>query len=270
MVYGFDSECKRTIIAASPMFYRNGDPHPTRLLDFHDIFYMVDGYWRVRLEDEEIEIKTGDIVTLPAAYRHYGEWQCRAKTRTIFIHFSYEKKDRVIQEYDKTSMLSVQSLSHDNGALYPLFQEIVKVFSTNISHKEMRCRAILNLLLAELSDIYMQRNIKRDQRILECIDLIVHHPDIFYSIEELAQKMHISPKSFTSRFRSETGQSVHKYQMNRKLDQIAMLLRTESYTSLKNLALNYGFYDEFHLSASFKKKFGVSPAGYSKNVLPIS
>jgi AraC-like DNA-binding protein len=116
----------------------------------------------------------------------------------------------------------------------------------------------------------MQRNIKRDQRILECIDLIVHHPDTFYSIEELAKKMHISPKSFTSRFRSETGQSVHKYQMNRKLDQIAMLLRTESYTSLKNLALNYGFYDEFHLSASFKKKFGVSPAGYSKNHTSVS
>ncbi|GHU67697.1 hypothetical protein FACS189447_10070 [Spirochaetia bacterium] len=266
MIYGFDSECKRTIIDTNPMFYRNGEPHPTRLPDFHDIFYMVDGYWRVRLENEEIEIKAGDIVTLPAAYRHYGDWLCRAKTRTIFIHFSKEKKDQMIQRQSQDAMLSVQSLTRDNGAIYPLFQEIVKIFWSNASHKKMRCRAILNLLLAALSDICKGQYIRRDHPILELIDFIVNHPDKFYSIEELAQKMCISPKSLTCRFRSETGQSVHKYQMNRKLDQIAMLLSTESYTSLKNLAMNYGFYDEFHLSASFKKKFGVSPAGYSKNL----
>ncbi|MDR1446504.1 MAG: AraC family transcriptional regulator [Treponema sp.] len=35
---------------------------------------------------------------------------------------------------------------------------------------------------------------------------------------------------------------------------------------LKNLAFNFGFCDEFHLSSSFKKKFGVSPGRFGKNI----
>jgi AraC-like DNA-binding protein len=48
------------------------------------------------------------------------------------------------------------------------------------------------------------------------------------------------------------------------LDQIAGLIKSRSYTSLKVLASNFGFYDEFHLSAAFKKKFGAAPKGYSR------
>jgi AraC-like DNA-binding protein len=53
--------------------------------------------------------------------------------------------------------------------------------------------------------------------------------------------------------------------MDYKLDRIANLLKARSYIGLKNLAINFGFYDEFHLSSSFKKKFGVSPGRFGKN-----
>jgi transcriptional regulator GlxA family with amidase domain len=123
------------------------------------------------------------------------------------------------------------------------------------------CR-VSNQLLFALSDTYTRREIKQDKTIQEILDLFIAHPDQFFSIPELASKAGLCNKSLTLRFRAETGQSVHKYQMNIKLDQIAAIIRHNSYTSLKNLALNFGFYDEYHLSSAFKKKFGFSPAKY--------
>ncbi|GHU93370.1 hypothetical protein FACS189479_04660 [Spirochaetia bacterium] len=265
MLYGFAPSGDRTFIDIGPMHYVKSEPHPTRLMDIHDIFFLIDGYWNVLLEDEMINIKPGDIVLLPAHYHHYGDEKCRAHTRTIFIHFSMEKTDRVVKETENVekNLLLVQSLTHANTEILHYFQDITKIYWSNVPYKEMRCRSLLNLLLSELFDIYRHRDIKKDTLILELVDFITNQPNKFFTIEELAEKAALSPKSLTSRFRAETGQSVHKYQINRKLDQIASLLRSESYTSLKNLALNFGFYDEFHLSSSFKKKFGVSPNKYT-------
>lgn len=45
---------------------------------------------------------------------------------------------------------------------------------------------------------------------------------------------------------------------------VRQFLLTQPETTLREVALNYGFYDEFHLSKAFKKQFGVSPSKYRK------
>jgi transcriptional regulator GlxA family with amidase domain len=51
--------------------------------------------------------------------------------------------------------------------------------------------------------------------------------------------------------------------MNNKLEQIAVLLRSGTFSKLKNLALDFGFCDEYHLGKCFKRKYGISPRRYS-------
>jgi AraC-like DNA-binding protein len=265
MIYGFKPTNNRKIIATSPRLYIQPEVHPTRLLDFHDTFFMIDGQWSVLLEDEKIQLGPGDIAVLPAGHRHYEDKLCTANTRTIFIHFEAKKEDHQIKENIDNTYIFVNSFTHpDTPRIFTYFQEITRTFGTNLNQKDLRCSALLSLLLAELSESYTQIGIKRDKLILELLDFIIDKPNKFFSITELAHESKLSPKSLTLRFRAETGQSVHKYQMNNKLDQIAAIMRNNSYTSLKNLALNFGFYDEFHLSASFRKKFGVSPINYFK------
>jgi AraC-like DNA-binding protein len=240
----------------------------------HDIFYMIEGYWSVLLEKEELRIKPGDIAVLPAAIAHRGLEYCRANTRTIFIHFSMEKLDHKFRTSTKPAKadrdippknpLTVSSLSHDNGNVFNLFQNLARTFHSNSLNREMRCRAILDLLLAELADIYRGEIIKRDLTVGKLLEYMADHPEKFYTITELAAEANLSDRSLTRRFRAETGKAVHQYQMDYKLDRIANLLKARAYVGLKNLALNFGFYDEFHLSSSFKKKFGVSPGRVGK------
>jgi AraC-like DNA-binding protein len=53
--------------------------------------------------------------------------------------------------------------------------------------------------------------------------------------------------------------------MNGKLEQIAALLRSGTFSNIRSLASDFGFYDEYHLSKCFKKKYGISPYRYSLN-----
>jgi AraC-like DNA-binding protein len=265
MLYNFAAVSNRRIFECVPNLYVNPACHPDRTMDIHDIFYMTEGRWSVLLEDEEIWVRPGDVVCLPAAVAHHGLKPCTPESRTIFVHFSREKRDRGRLNdslMNAPEDFIVAPLTHDNGAVLPLFRNMAKTFQSNAPYREPRCRAFLDLLLAELAGIYRGEIVKRDPVITELLEYITDHPEKFFSVAELAAKAGIGGRSLARRFRMETGKSVHRCQLDYKLDRIANLLKTRSFIGLKNLALNFGFCDEFHLSCSFKRKFGVSPGRF--------
>jgi AraC-like DNA-binding protein len=268
MLYDFGVVSDRRIFECVPNIWINPQFHPERTMTMHDIFYMVDGYWSVSLEQENIKIRPGDIAVLPAAITHGGYEPCRANTRTIFIHFSAEKTDHRSGNSGEKSpkstvkYLTVSSLSHDNGNVFGLFRHLARIFHSQTPNRELRCRALFDLLLAELADICQEEPVRRDVAIERLLEYMTDRPEKFFTIAELSLAARLSGRSLTRRFRAETGKTVHQYQMDYKLDGIANLLKSRSFADLKNLAVNFGFYDEFHLSSSFKKKFGVSPGRF--------
>jgi AraC-like DNA-binding protein len=183
----------------------------------------------------------------------------------MFIHFQADNCD---MDFDDSAAapdkLLIPTLIHDtNREIANFFTDVTNTFSSDLPFKEMRCSMLLNLLLIKLSDVYQHKTGKHDELIRELLELINGNPQKFFTIDELANNAGITPKTLKTRFSKETGFSVHQYQMNKKLNLIALLLQNNSYISLKNTAGNYGFYDEYHLSNSFKKKFGISPKKYS-------
>ena len=269
MQYCFVPANDRRVVYASHNYHINTELHPSRILKDHDIFYVIDGYCSVRLEDEELQINPGEIAVLPANHPHYGSRYYRANTHTIFIHFAFRKGDHKLEEHETPpeNAILVNSRVHAiNPALFQYFQDLERTYWSEMPHRELRCSAIMGLLLMEMHNCNMNEGIKRDPLILGIVAHMAEHPHRFYEIAELANEAGLSPKSLTSRFKAETGQTIHQYQLNKKLNQIAAMLRSESSAKLKSLAENFGFYDEFHLSASFKKKFGISPHQFSRNL----
>ena len=50
--------------------------------------------------------------------------------------------------------------------------------------------------------------------------------------------------------------------METKLEMVRDFLIHQPDAKLHEAALNFGFYDEFHLSKAFKKQYGVSPSKF--------
>lgn len=83
-------------------------------------------------------------------------------------------------------------------------------------------------------------------------------------LEDLARACSLSVTSFTSLFRRLTGDSPMSFYMKRRLTRAATALLTEK-KSLGEIAQDNGFYDQFHLSREFKRRYGVSPRQYRQD-----
>lgn len=82
-------------------------------------------------------------------------------------------------------------------------------------------------------------------------------------LDALAAEFSWDKSHLIRRFKAVTGRPPHGYFMDLKLKNAAFLLR-HGELPVKAIAADLGFYDEFHFSKLFKKRFGVSPSGYRR------
>lgn len=83
-------------------------------------------------------------------------------------------------------------------------------------------------------------------------------------LEQLAHACNLSVTGFTGLFRRLTGDSPMAFYQKRRLSRAAAALLT-SQISLGEIAQSCGFYDQFHLSREFKRRYGVSPRQYRQD-----
>ncbi len=138
-----------------------------------------------------------------------------------------------------------------------LFNDIIATFWGHAPNKKRRCTMLLNLLLDELGVIAQESQSAEAEWSVSVIDLFRRYPSRTFSLEEIAEMIGMNVRTLSTRFRQITGQSVHQYQMNYKLEVAYQQLRTG--ITVKEVANNLGFCDAYYFSRQFKKKFGVTP-----------
>ena len=89
---------------------------------------------------------------------------------------------------------------------------------------------------------------------------IYSNPQVFFSAPEMAAEFYICPRTLNNRFRASCNQTFAAYQMDLKLEMVREFLSHQPDAKLHEAAVNFGFYDEFHLSKAFKKKYGYPPS----------
>jgi AraC-like DNA-binding protein len=132
--------------------------------------------------------------------------------------------------------LIAESFGYAYSANIILQQLLVLLARENESSPTLRQTELDNIL------IYIHRNMDKGIR-----------------VEELIERSGLSRTAFFSRFRALTGQSPSEYMLNLKLESAKVSLETTSLT-VKEIASHLQFYDEFHFSKLFKRKYGQSPS----------
>ena len=118
-------------------------------------------------------------------------------------------------------------------------------------------------LLKRLSEyIVIKELIKYNNRqwVIQLEEYIQENIGIKISNTDMAHHIQKSESFISHFFRTEFGMSPKQFVLKRKLEQAKIRLLNGAW--VREVALDLGFYDEFHFSKAFKKMYGKSPGFY--------
>jgi AraC-like DNA-binding protein len=251
----FAKESIHTVTEANINFYSSPFVHPRRKMEEHDFIYVLEGEWKFGQKDEYYHMKKNSLLILPANEEHFGAEPCSAKTKTMYFHVKYIPEDR-------DGGICLQSLFEDCGnGIKKIFSSIVH---SVLSGNARRASLYFELLLCELLD---HSDNGTDTRISVKIRNMIHdNPELFFANSELANAVNVSVKTAENKFKATYGVTIHQYALDFKIKEAMNYFEVFPDVSIKEVAYNLGFYDEYHFSRQFKRSTGLSPKSYRQKL----
>jgi len=252
------------VVAASNHTYLRPTQELTinRTLAYHDIIYLVEGEWTFveKIDDREVEytLKPDHILILTAGKHEFIKKPCQPGTRTYCVHITKEGNDLI----DHAGNMKIEPFfsASSNPKIISYFRSACDAFWSEDLFNQPKADAFITLLFCEIARLGNEKILS--DHVKNTIKLLNNNLHKTITKEELEKNSGLSYKKLSKQFKEETGQSIRAYQIDKKLEMIAMHLDTEPYVRMKELAATYNFYDEFYLSKLFKKKYGLSPIEY--------
>ncbi len=234
-----------------------GIPHPDRVMEEHDLIYLMDGEWEVFEEGTPYLLRAGDVLILTAGRHHYGERPCRDRTRTIYIHARGPARSCTdAEEPGPASLpLSARIPCAHSPEVPRLFEEIAQQFSAPSPVREGRLSALFQLLLAALWEAQHTPAPSPDEAFAqEVARFIKENPDRFFTQQELAARFYVCARTLSKRFSAVMGVTPSQYQRTYRIEAARAFLASHPGSSLRQAAENFGFCDEFHLSRALRSR----------------
>lgn len=262
MKYWFDPKSERRVVRADYYTYVKGVKHPDRTIPVHDFFYVLSGALEVSVDGTSWDLTADDSIVLPAGHHHYGTRESTDGTRCIFFHIDAVKSDSAGNE----SAVDIPAVVH--CALTPVIEKLygaaVSIYQNNNRQCAEELSSIVGTVLYLLHETAKNQRTERDAIAAAAHEAIIRSPDKLVKTEDLAQSLFVSPVTLNKHFEDVYGVSVYQYQRAIRLSRVKDDLLSNRAMTLREIALNNGFADEFHLGRTFKQEFGIAPGGYRK------
>ena len=260
----------------------NGMVHPDRIMKEHDFLYILDGCWEVFENDTAYELHTDSLLILAAGRHHYGRQFCNPGNRHMYIHavptptelsstLSSSGTDILtdacfkLEDQENVLCLPTHIDCRNHARIRQFFHEIIALEWSEVPERNAQRSLLFSLLLCELSNLLQSQSTLLTDPIVDSVcQKIASTPHTFFSANEIAAEYAISGRTLNNRFQKLYGKTFYTWQMETHLEMVRQFLTAQPQAKLSETALNYGFYDEFHLSKTFRKYFGQSPSEYRK------
>lgn len=255
-------------------------------LDAFIILLVLSGKGRTVINYKTYDIQADTLLLLSSAHLfHFGECSDDFQCQCLFISKAFT------DEMDSTDMIyrrtkygvrlynePVVPLEHSHASL--LAERLISI-NKNIDrtehfyHKEV----ILNRLFAfylDLSDILERTNLphtdgcltRYESIIKSFIELLATHYRKEHKVNFYAAQLNLSAHHLTQIVKLVTGQSVSDFIFEMLFSEARNLL-THSKLSVQEIATTLNFSDQSSFGKFFKRKAGISPVDFRKDVLSV-
>jgi AraC-like DNA-binding protein len=255
-------------------------PFPKHSHTYYEMIYIFRGCGDHHINQIVIPYKAGDLYLISPDDEHF--FSIKKSTKFCFIKFndSYFEDNKHLSpdnlataspvDIMRNSLLKEEKLIFDEPCKTILKKTVENIIEYNKFHKvsssPIMFFQILSLfgIIREASAKFL--NVKVDNGILQREDLISYiHQNIYHPekvrISSIAKHFNISETYFGAYFKRNFDISYRKYITDYKLKLIEMRILSAQVT-MKQIAYEFGFTDESHLTNYFKKQKKVSPTDF--------
>lgn len=260
------------------------DAPPEHGHNFYEIVYIMSGEGVHFINKVGLSYRSGDLFLLSPEDEHY--FQITHPTRFAIVRFT----DHYFTQ--KRNLPGDQSLvSHPEELMRNRFlKERVLFFDTTCSTilrntveniLSYKCKqdlstsaivfyqilTILGMVREEISraDARLTNEIPVKEHLLTYIHTHIYQPQRI-QIKEIASHFNISPNYFSTFFKRNFGMTYLDYVHGYKLGLIEKRIASGQ-TNFKQIAVEFGFTDESHLTNFFKQKKKINPAAFRKKAM---
>lgn len=211
----------------------------------------------------EIELTSGDVIQLegstviflhPTRIRRY---QCKGLLWEVFL-MEFIPNGAINLVYEQLITLSNNEFFHQE------MMEIVSLFqATDSSYRQLATATLTKTLYHWLTLSKAREHDRNLARVQEVITQIHLNMTKKWTVKEMAELAECTEQNLRKIFLKYTKQTPKEYYLNTRLTASKSLIKHKLY-SVSQAAVELNFYDAFHFSKAFKRKFGYSPSDIKK------
>lgn len=232
----------------------------------HIIIYCVEGQGWVMINKKKMDISPSHFVVIPALVPHkYGAVE-NDPWSIYWVHFKGNIANYIVDLITNHYQNYLPHLSYNENRI-KLFEEICfnleKGYSIdNLRYVNMIFYHFLSSLLYEEKYNQTSKANTKDS-ITRTIEMMQKNIHLNMTLNEFASSANLSVSHFSSLFRTKTGFAPVEYFNHLKIrHSCQQLVFTKK--SIKEIADELDFYDQYYFSRIFSHFMGISPSEYRK------
>jgi len=228
------------------------------------LIYCLEGNGRIYINDDQYNVGPNTYFIIPknVAHRYHSD---ESSPWTIYwIHFRGEFAEKIYERFLENSRPAVRPIPYDEHRIGQ-FEQIYAIVEHSFNEKEMEIMSISLLYFISAMVYYKEANpaIYNTDAVSNSIQFMKQHINGKFGIEELAAQQHISVSHYSRSFKKKTGSSPINYFNQLKIHKSCQYLYFTE-LSIKEIAIELGFDDQYYFSRLFSNVMGMPPSKYKK------
>lgn len=226
------------------------------------LLYCVEGTGYLHVQGVEIILTPNSYFIIPKNVPHHYRSSIENPWSIYWVHFMGESADLLYQRYAERNQPGKVMIPHEEKRILA-FNEIYDLVENSFDIREMEISNIklLNFISSFIFHKEINPSLQGSDVITDSINFMKKNLRQNVSLEELADRQHLSISHYCRLFAAKTGRSPHQYFNQLKIWQSCQYLYFSD-RNIKEICAELGFDDPYYFSRLFKKLMGISPANY--------